>query len=383
MSKLMYNYTQQYIQSKDGIFYFVRRVPVDVQPYYSSKRISFSLKTRSLNRALRACNSILQKLEDYWLGLRLQKMDIPAIHLVRSDTAAEESNTPTLSDALELYLKLKGVGKDKVFIRTAARNVEYVVKTLGNRSIEQYSSADASVFRDWLLDQGMSIKTVKRVFSSVRAIINISITEEGLGCSNAFSKTYFPEDDKAVTRKPIPADDIKKIQALCHSQDDDMRWLIALISDTGMRLGEAAGLLKSDVKLDDPTPYIDLKPHPWRTLKTKGSKRKIPLVGSALWAAKRIVDQQHDNLFCFPRYCNEQVCKTNSASGGLNKWLHEHVPEGCVVHSFRHSIRDRLRAVECPSDIVDAIGGWRTAGVGQGYGEGYSLEVLGKWMKLI
>ena len=194
--------------------------------------------------------------------------------------------------------------------------------------------------------------------------------------------TCFPEDDTAVTRKPIPADDIKKIQALCHSQDDDMRWLIALISDTGMRLGEAAGLLKSDVKLDDPTPYIDLKPHPWRTLKTKGSKRKIPLVGSALWAAKRIVDQQHDNLFCFPRYCNEQMCKTNSASGGLNKWLHEHVPDGCVVHSFRHSIRDRLRAVECPSDIVDAIGGWRTAGVGQGYGEGYSLEVLGKWMSL-
>jgi len=376
----MYNHNQQYIQSKGGVFYFVRRVPVDVQPYYSSKRISFSLKTRSLNRALRACNSILQRLEDYWLGLRLQKMDIPAIHLVRSDTAAEESNTPTLSDALELYLKLKGVGKDKVFIRTAARNVEYVVKTLGNRSIEQYSSADASVFRDWLLDQGMSIKTVKRVFSSVRAIINISITEEGLGCSNAFSKTYFPEDDKAVTRKPIQVGDIKKIQALCHSQDDDMRWLIALISDTGMRLGEAAGLLKSDIKLDGPIPYIDLKPHPWRTLKTKGSKRKIPLVGSALWAAKRIVDQQHDNLFCFPRYCNEQVCKTNSASGGLNKWLHEHVPEGCVVHSFRHSIRDRLRAVECPSDIVDAIGGWTTAGIGQGYGEGYSLEVLGRWL---
>ena len=111
MSKVMYNYTQQYLQSKDGIFYFVRRVPVDVQPYYSSKRISFSLKTRSLKRAMRACNSILQRLEDYWLGLRLQKMDIPAIHLVRPDAAANESNAPLLSDALDLYLKLKGVGK--------------------------------------------------------------------------------------------------------------------------------------------------------------------------------------------------------------------------------------------------------------------------------
>ena len=50
-----------------------------------------------------------------------------------------------------------------------------------------------------------------------------------------------------------------------------MRWLIALISDTGMRLGEAAGLLKEDIKLDEPIPHIDLKPHPWRGLKTKGS----------------------------------------------------------------------------------------------------------------
>ena len=52
-----------------------------------------------------------------------------------------------------------------------------------------------------------------------------------------------------------------------------MRWLIALISDTGMRLGEAAGLLKEDIKLDEPNPHIDLKPHSWRTLKTKGSQK--------------------------------------------------------------------------------------------------------------
>ena len=118
----MYNYTQQYLQSKDGIFYFVRRVPVDVQPYYSSNRISFSLKTRSLARAMRACNSILQRLEDYWLGLRLQTMEIPAIHLLRAE-AAEANNSPTLSQALELYLRLKGAGKNKVFVRTANRNV--------------------------------------------------------------------------------------------------------------------------------------------------------------------------------------------------------------------------------------------------------------------
>ena len=43
-------------------------------------------------------------------------------------------------------------------------------------------------------------------------------------------------------------------------------------------------------------------------------------------------------------------------------------------------MRDRLRVVQCPSDIMDQIGGWTTAGVGQGYGSGYPIEVLQEWM---
>ena len=135
-----------------------------------------------------------------------------------------------------------------------------------------------------------------------------------------------------------------------------------------------------DIKLDEPIPYIDLKPHPWRSLKTRDSQRRIPLVGAALWACRRLREVNESNSLAFPRYCNKQSCNANSASGGLNKWLQTHVPDGCVIHSFRHSLRDRLRAVECPSDIVDAIGGWKTAGVGHGYGNGYTVNVLMRWI---
>ena len=170
-----------------------------------------------------------------------------------------------LSEACELYLRLKGVGKDKVFIRTANRNTQYVTKLLGDRPISSYLSSEAAQFRDWCIEQGMGIKTVKRVFSSIRAIVNLAIAEEGLDCSNAFAKTYFPDDDKAQVRQPISIQDIRKVQSLCRVHDDEMRWLIALISDTGMRLGEAAGLLKEDIKVNEPIPYVDLKPHPWRS----------------------------------------------------------------------------------------------------------------------
>jgi len=43
-------------------------------------------------------------------------------------------------------------------------------------------------------------------------------------------------------------------------------------------------------------------------------------------------------------------------------------------------MRNRLRAVECPSDIIDQIGGWLTQGVGVSYGEGYAIRFLQKWM---
>ena len=288
-----------------------------------------------------------------------------------------------LLDALDLYLKLKGDGKDKVFFRTATRNIEYVIRVLGNKSIKSYSSSDGAKFRDWLIDKGMCINTVKRVFSSVRSIINIAINEEGLDCNNGFSKTYFPIDNSNKTRTPIPSDIIKEVQTLCRQKDDEIRWLVALISDTGMRLGEAVGLLKSDIKLDSKIPYIELKPHSWRSLKTKGSERNIPIIGSSLWACKRILESNNDSIFAFPKYTNQLNCNSNSASAALNKWLKEQLLNSYQVHGFRHSMRDRLRAVECPSDIVDRIGGWITYGVGQSYGKGYPLEVLNKWMLMI
>ena len=148
-------------------------------------------------------------------------------------------------------------------------------------------------------------------------------------------------------------------------------------------LGLLYGLLKEDIVLKHDVPHVRLIPHPWRRLKTKGSQRDIPLVGASLWACKRLLKANDDSIFAFPRYCAETGCKANSASGGLNKWLHQYVPYNCVIHSFRHSLRDRLRAVECPSDIVDAIGGWKTSGVGHGYGNGYPLDVLERWVDKI
>ena len=75
-----------FIRNRNRNYYFVRRVPSDMKSYYSSDRISFSLKTKSYSSALRITKSLSQRLEDYWLGIRLQNMNVPAMHLVKSFT---------------------------------------------------------------------------------------------------------------------------------------------------------------------------------------------------------------------------------------------------------------------------------------------------------
>ena len=38
----------KHLWCRSGVYYFVRRIPVDVQQHYRSKRVSMSLRTRSL-----------------------------------------------------------------------------------------------------------------------------------------------------------------------------------------------------------------------------------------------------------------------------------------------------------------------------------------------
>ena len=69
-------YVCPHVLLRDGVYYYLRRVPYDLTDYYTVKRLCFSLKTKSSASAYRAAASISQRLEDYWMGIRLQKIDI-------------------------------------------------------------------------------------------------------------------------------------------------------------------------------------------------------------------------------------------------------------------------------------------------------------------
>ena len=92
---------------------------------------------------------------------------------------------------------------------------------------------------------------------------------------------------------------------------------------------------------------------------------------------------RHDEtvMHCqYRRVCPDEISYHVVTDTVINKWLKPRVPQGCVIHSFRHSMRDRLRAVECSKEIIDQIGGWSSSDVGESYGVGFPLDNVSVWM---
>ena len=375
--------SNSYTFQKSGIWYFSRRIPTDLRRHYRTGRIAYSLRTKSIRDArVRAVNDAA-KLDRHWHILRISSDGLPGKHLLADavlEPAAETSIDHSFKAAVAVYLRLKGNDRPPTFEATVRRCCGYLIDCCGMKGLKEYVRSDATKFRDYLFAKGLNGASVARIFGTVRAVINLALSEFGLSIVNPFSNVYFDHSVGVKKRLPVKPEDITKVQAECYEADDGKRWLIALIADTGMRLAEGAGLLRSDFIEQDGILCVNIRPHPWRSLKTTSSERVIPLVGSAKWAAERILAKPDSSQFAFPNYNDGQRTNANSASAALNKWLKTKIGRGYTIHSFRHSMRDRLRAVECPSDVIDQIGGWLTQGVGASYGEGYSVRVLQKWM---
>ena len=96
-------------------------VPSDLTSCYDDKKPSLSPSTKLAPAAICARKSTKQPLEDYWRGLRLQNLDKPTIQVVRASDKADDTIL-SLREAYELHLRLKGVIKDRVLIKTGNQN---------------------------------------------------------------------------------------------------------------------------------------------------------------------------------------------------------------------------------------------------------------------
>lgn len=310
--------------------------------------------------------------------------------LMTHDMLMTGSIPRTLNDARDKHIDLGKLSKEPKQVQQFERAWGILMEVTGDITLNNLTRDHANQFVRKVIAKGKGPRgngpaTVERYLKQVSPVVTTAIREFELSMNNPFVGVVIPNkaEGQRKPRESFTKNEIRAIQQRCRGKNDQRRWAIAMISDTGARLAEIVGLRKSDVALDAPIPHIVIRRHDLRRVKTDASERKVPLVAEALWAAEQGMKTTGDLLFpaFAPNKPNSRV-NAGSASNALNKWLRENklVGDGQTLHSFRHAMRDRLRDVGAPIDVADAIGGWARQSVGDGYGRGHGLDVLQQHM---
>ncbi len=248
------------------------------------------------------------------------------------------------------------------------------ISIVGDRDIGEYSREDAKLFVRHLTLRGNKTATIRRRINSLSAILNYAYAELDLDKRNPFTRLIIRnEGDDVAKRGTFTNEQLMRGYDKAVNSGSQIKLLMPLLGETACRLAEIVGLELNDIDMDQE--LIHIRPNSIRRLKTRNSERTLPLVGYAKKAIELAISKS-DGKYLFPRYVRGGKCNADLASAALNKWLKKDF-NGLTAHCLRHTLRDRHRDVDCPLELIDQIGGWRSvSSIGAGYGKGCSLKKI-------
>lgn len=281
---------------------------------------------------------------------------------------SKQAPTKNGDDAiLETYLKHRNITG---YIEREARVMWALFKSLTNKKpLKDCTRDDGRKLVTHLEAQGLKSKTIEKKIAWLNAAVNLAISEGQHKSINPFS-AIVPELKDSQRRLPFKDEDMKAIKRNLSRRDKSDQLLVRLLASTGMRISEAFEIEGEDKERG--VRYVIVGK------KTEQSLRRIPLPAAVLpYLPAKIMG---------PLFKSNATDASDAASKRLNRFLREGcgITDPCkVVHSFRHRAQDRLRAAECPEDIRWSILGHERETVAAGYGEGFAVPVLKKWIDKI
>jgi integrase len=261
----------------------------------------------------------------------------------------------------ETYLNHAGIDG---YFRREAEAVWALYKTLtDSKPLKDATRDDGRKLVAYFEGQKLKSATIQKKLAWPTAAVNLAI-KEGRLRFNPFASIVPKRDDKQK-RLPLSEADIKNVKSNLDRLDKGDQLLFRLLACTGMRLSEA-------FELED-----ELKERSCRYVivgkKTEQSERRVPLPAGVLpYVPKTIKGRLFEG-------------GAPAASKRLNRFLNDCgiADARKVVHSLRHRAQDRLRAAGCPEDVRWAILGHEERTVAEGYGEGFPVPILRRWIDKI
>jgi integrase len=351
-----------YTLYRSGTYYYNRRVPKQAVKAYGP------FIRQALSKCPDEAEAYAKRLGDVLEGSWINTTDIIPIDVI-AVVMSFKPRPSLLSDYVREYLSLRSVHPKP--IRVA---VDPFISLAGDRDVSQYTREDAKLFVRYLEMKGNKTATIRRRINSLSAILNYAYAELDLDKRNPFSRLFIKgEGEDSQKRGTFTNKQLKWGYDKALASGSQIKLLMPLLGETGCRLAEIVGLKLEDIDLEND--LIHIRPNSARRLKTRSSERTLPVVGYAKLAMVQTLNQA-DDTYLFPRYIRDGKCYATHASNALNKWLKKDF-DGLTAHCLRHTFRDRLRSVECPMDLIDQIGGWKSvSSIGNSYGQGFRFKQI-------
>lgn len=277
-----------------------------------------------------------------------------------------------LSQAPQIYFDNHEKGKKEKFKKETLKRWKNIYSiTGGDIPIEDLTREMA---KKYISERMKHVKTtaVAREISTIRAVLNVAIKESALNTTNHFEGLKIPNRGRdSVPRKPFTYDEYKKLISACTAKGDEIRTLILVVCLTGARPSEVAGIRREDIFLDEDYPHFDLVEYANRTLKTKNSARKVPLVPIAAEAVKNLLGT-HQEPVLFPRYCDGNDVTGDNVSAATRKYTAS-LGIDKTLYSARHTVKTLLDRAGIQEYLAEVICGWGGASMSRGYGDQHSI----------
>jgi len=358
-----------YTICRSGTYYYNRRVPKHAVNSYGQ------FIRQALSKDPLEAEAFSKRLSDVLEGAWSATTDASPVN-ISTIVKSFQPRRVALSEIAAEYLALKQI--DQTPPRVA---LSTFLSLAGDRDVRDYTRQDAKLFVHYLEMKGNKTATIRRRINSLSAIMNYAYSELDLDKRNPFTRLFIQNEGADVFKRGTFANDqLKWGYDKALSSGSTVKLLMPLLGETGCRLAEIVGLRLEDIDLDNE--LLHIRPNSARRLKNKTSERVLPLVGYAKLAIDQ-VQIQADDEWLFPQYIKSGHCYATHASNAVNKWLKKDFG-GLTAHSLRHTFRDRLRAVECPMDMIDQIGGWKSiTSIGNSYGRGFTMDKYRQYLDKI